>query len=75
MTLLWEGEDYVLGSAGSLVLCCPACGAERFRDSGSYFAHPTWYRCWARPHALLGPIKVAELATRWQPLWQRLDAH
>jgi len=39
-TLLHNGKEYLLGSAGSLVLSCPKCGAESFRDSFFYFRRP-----------------------------------
>ncbi len=36
-----DGERYQLGTAGSLILICPTCGRERFRDR-----HDPGERCW-----------------------------
>lgn len=76
-TLLRDGVEYRLGSAGSLLLCCPECGADHFRDAEHYFEHPEWHTCVAcsmligkRVH--VEPVKVADLA-RWRAFWDALD--
>jgi hypothetical protein len=73
MTLLWEGEEYVLGSAGSLVLCCPTCGAERFRDPGSSFAYPTLYAGLPPGSALVQPRRIWYKAARRTALFCHRD--
>ena len=53
-TLEVEGVEYCLGSVGSLVLACDACGEEHFRGSENYFGFPCigpnpgkpeWHKC------------------------------
>ena len=36
-TFEFQGVQYLLGSAGSLILACPKCGEEHFRDPDNYF--------------------------------------
>ncbi len=50
-TLTVDGVEYVLGSAGSLILACDGCGQEHFRSPENYFGpppagDPSWHRCW-----------------------------
>lgn len=33
----FDGVEYLRGSAGSLILACPTCGQEHFRDPMNYF--------------------------------------
>lgn len=36
-TYEFQGVEYLLGGAGSLVLACPKCGEEHFREPENYF--------------------------------------
>lgn len=36
-TYEFQGVKYLLGSAGSLILACPKCGEEHFREPENYF--------------------------------------
>ena len=65
-----EGVRYLLGAAGSLVLGCPKCGEEHFRDADNYFSHPEWHTCMTCPYEQrMEPVKVDEIETRWRPIW------
>ena len=33
----FQGVEYLLGTAGSLILACPKCGREHFREPENYF--------------------------------------
>ena len=37
MSYVLDDIEYLTGSAGSLVLACPACGEEQFREPMNYF--------------------------------------
>lgn len=34
---VFDGVEYMRGSAGSLILACPVCGDEHFREPINYF--------------------------------------
>lgn len=36
-TYEFQGVEYLLGSQGSLILACPQCGREYFRETENYF--------------------------------------
>lgn len=49
-TLTHKGVEYMLGSAGSLILNCPRGCEERFRPPINYFGppprgSPLWHKC------------------------------
>ena len=74
-----DGVAYLLGSAGSLVLCCPQCGEEHFREPRNYFGKPpigekSWHRCFSCPACTqMEPIRIDELEIRWKPFWKAID--
>lgn len=71
-TLLHAGEEYSLGSAGSLILACMRedCSEQHFRLQ--YFENPDIHRCFVHPDSRMVPIKVADLQEYWLPKWERL---
>ena len=67
-----EGVQYLAGTAGSLILACPKCGEEHFRDF-HYFYHPEWAVCFTcKPKQQMEPILISELESRWKPFWRSL---
>lgn len=34
---VFDGVEYLLGTAGSLIMACPKCGEEHFREPENYF--------------------------------------
>jgi hypothetical protein len=59
-----NGVRYLLGSAGSLIVACPKCGEEHFRDRRS--EHERCFTC-------CGPMEMvalADLRAKWDPLWE-----
>ena len=69
-----DGTKYLCGSAGSLILACPKCGEEHFRDPANYFGptgQPNWHRCFSC-QTQMEPIRMDELEARWKPFWQGL---
>ena len=71
-TFAHDGVEYLLGSAGSLILACSKCGEEHFRDSNDYFRHPlNCEQCFAC-HNDMAPIRMDELETVWKPFWRGL---
>jgi hypothetical protein len=72
-SIVVQGVEYLLGSAGSFIIGCERCGAEHFREAHEYFAHPEWYNCFTcKPRQQMVPIRVDELETKWKPLWRSL---
>ena len=68
-----DGVEYATGSAGSLQLCCPKCGTDRFRHARNYFTHPAnWERCY-ECGTTMEPVKMAEVENKWKPLWSKTD--
>lgn len=69
-----NGKDYILGSAGSLIIACENCGEEHFREPHDYFSHPEWHKCFTcrNPKQQMLPIDIAELETKWHPFWRKL---
>lgn len=70
-----DGIQYLLGSAGSLILACPKCGDEIFSRPEQYFIGDdvtAKMKCFSCRLALLEPINMTELETRWKPFWQSL---
>ena len=37
MSFTFDSVEYLTGSAGSLILACPKCGKEHFREPENYF--------------------------------------
>jgi len=78
MTYSHNGVEYLLGSAGSLILACPKCGEEHFRDPDNYAFFrergggvqnfDNCFSCRTR----MEPIRMDELESRWKPFWRRL---
>ena len=69
-----DGTEYLLGTGGSLILACPVCGAEHFREPSNYFGpepwgNPTWHHCFHCPNVQMEPIRMDELESRWKPFW------
>jgi len=69
----FDGIQYLRGSAGSLILACPSCGEEHFRDPYDYFGprkcrFDKCYTC----RTQMEPIRMDELETRWYPFWKSL---
>lgn len=69
-----NGKDYLLGSAGSLIIACQNCGEEHFREPPNYFDHPEWHKCFTctNPSQQMVPIDINELETKWKPFWRKL---
>lgn len=65
--------EYLLGTAGSLILCCPKCGEEHFREPDNYFHHQDWHKCFSC-QTQMEPIRIDELKSRWKPFWKRINA-
>lgn len=72
-TLTYNGIEYALGSGGSLLLSCPICGRDRFREAHFYFTRPDpeSERCFDHPDTPLEPVKESEIESRWRPLWNK----
>lgn len=61
-------QEFLRGTAGSLILGCDVCGAERFREHASPYE-----TCWTcGPEKVLQPIRLDEMETKWKPLWRSL---
>ena len=76
-TIVIDEVEYLLGSAGSLVLCCPKCGEEHFRRASNYFGpngQPDWHKCYACK-AQMEPVRIDELYSRWKPFWNIIDSN
>jgi len=67
-----NGVEYLVGTAGSLILCCPKCGEEHFRAPENYFDHPSWHRCYTCK-TQMEPVRIDELKSRWRPFWKSLE--
>lgn len=65
-----EGVEYLSGTAGSLIVACPKCAEEHFRNPYDYFAHPEWHKCSCKTQ--MEPIRMDELEARWKPFWKSL---
>ena len=67
-----NGVRYQLGSAGSLILGCPKCGEEHFRQCGEEhfrtYHSPNEY-CFTCHKQPMEPIALKDLTTKWDPLW------
>jgi hypothetical protein len=37
-----DGVAYARSRSGCLLLCCPKCGEEHFREPGNYFGNPPY---------------------------------
>ena len=61
-------DEYLRGSAGSLILACDVCGEERFRERASPLE--TCWKC--GPTKVMVPIRLDELETKWKPFWRSL---
>ncbi len=75
MTIKVDSVEYVLGTAGSLILCCPNCGEEHFREASNYFGpngQPDWHKCFTCK-TQMEPIRVDEIESRWKPFWNKID--
>jgi hypothetical protein len=62
-----NGERCQTGSAGSIILCCPACARESMR------INPTIRADWVSTEncycgAMREAVRLSELDTRWRPL-------
>ena len=84
-----EGVKYLRGSAGSLILACPKCGEEHFRDPDSYMwsAEEREANDELKNRGLgkcefdkcytcgtrMEPVRIDELQTRWIPFWESID--
>lgn len=73
LPVMHNGVAYLRGSAASLILSCPNCGRDRFREAVHYFGHdPAWEKCFECT-TVLEPVRVDEIETKWRPLWQAKD--
>ncbi len=71
--VIHDGVAYSRGSAGSLILCCPKCGRDRFRDPIDYWHRdPTWEKCFTC-ETVMEPIRMDEIETKWRPIWEAED--
>ena len=61
-------EQFLVGSAGSFILCCPRCGEEHFAGI------PHAECCFTCSDSLCEPVLRRELDSRWRPLWRCLSA-
>lgn len=59
-----DGVRYQVGSAGSLILGCPKCGEEHFRNYHS--EHERCFTC----RVPMEKIALRDLKTKWAPLWE-----
>ena len=74
-TVTHEGVEYLLGSAGSLIVACPKCGEEHFREARNYFGpeplgNPSWHKCF-ECGSQMEPIAIRDLS-RWRRFWRSL---
>ena len=83
-----NGIKYLLGTAGSLILACPQCGEEYFRNPSDYVwtneqmeANPALKMRGLGKHEFdicfacktrMEPIRLDELESRWKPFWKSL---
>jgi hypothetical protein len=58
-----DGEKYQLGSAGSLILICPQCGHERFREH-----HHPGETCWTCKGVPMEKLRLADLP-KYRAMW------
>lgn len=71
LSVMCNGVAYLCGSAGSLILSCPRCGRDRFRDPLTYWHHPPeWERCF-KDGTVLEPVRVDEVESRWLAIWSK----
>lgn len=74
MSIEIKGESYETGSAGSLLLSCPSCGRDRFRQRHEKtLDHLEWEICFGCG-TQLEAVKTSELTNRWIPFWESCDS-
>lgn len=61
-----DGKHYMLGSAGSFISSCTACGGEVFR-----VREPSTEQCLYCRQQAMEPVLLEDLALKWVPAWQR----
>lgn len=78
-TVIFDGVEYLAGTAGSLILSCPIGGDDRFRDGHDYFlrgskgaGNEMCFCC--EPSVRMEPVKIADLEAKWHPLWKAIDS-
>jgi hypothetical protein len=65
-----DGERYLCGDAGSLIVSCRTCGRDSFREPFDYFSREAARQetC-PNGHGRKEPVKVDDLETIWRPIW------
>lgn len=58
------GERCQVGSAGSLILCCPVCGHQAFREHVNLEHMENCFD----GHGRMELVKLSDLESRWRPL-------
>lgn len=67
-----HGEPCLVGTADSIVLCCPVCAAQHFRMDPTVYADWTSQETCFDGHGRLEAQKLSELDSKWRPLYERL---
>lgn len=70
ITTAVDGHQCLLGGVGSLVLACPKCGDESYRDAEDWKAmRPVESCAGCGPLHIKRPIRIDDLDRKWLPLW------
>ena len=66
--MTWRNQ-YLAGTAGSLILSCRACGRDSFRDPHIALA-PGYIETCLGCGRVKEPVRVVDLGTVWRPIWE-----
>lgn len=63
-------EEVAKGTAGSMILSCPNCGRDCFRQ----IVHNIEWEICRKCSTQMEFVLKKDLETRWKPFWDRIDA-